>query len=91
MTNARDRLNAFISHPTDEHAETFEELVDALMAEVRTAALREAADEVQAAFHGYPYLNYPPDFADHLRRMADITQDEWTHTRDAERAEYQTP
>ncbi|MCI0386203.1 hypothetical protein [Streptomyces sp. CNQ085] len=46
-----------------------------LLAEVksvhRAATLHEAADAVDGAFHGEPFLNYPPDFAELLRRMAD--------------------
>lgn len=40
----------------------------------RPAVLREAATAVDGAFHGEPFLNYPPDFADHLRRMADAAE-----------------
>ncbi|MFB7461251.1 hypothetical protein [Streptomyces sp. NPDC056188] len=42
----------------------------------RAEVLREAADMVDAAFHGEPFLNYPPDFADLLREKAkDIRED----------------
>lgn len=41
-----------------------------LLDQYRAEVLREAADAVAGAFHGEPFLNYPPDFADLLRRMA---------------------
>jgi hypothetical protein len=42
--------------------------------QIYARALREAADIVVGAFHGEPFLNYPPDFADHLREQAAATE-----------------
>ena len=36
----------------------------------RAEVLREAAGLVLTAFNSYPFLNYPPDFAEHLRHKA---------------------
>jgi hypothetical protein len=48
--------------------------IDQLRAELAAAranGIRYAADLVTNAFHGEPFLNYPPDFADLLREHAD--------------------
>lgn len=45
---------------------TANQRIDAYRAEV----LREAADAVENAFYNEPFLNYPPDFAAHLRELA---------------------
>jgi hypothetical protein len=41
------------------------------LAAARANGIRYAADLVTQAFHGEPFLNYPPDFADLLRDHAD--------------------
>lgn len=61
---ARERLFTIVSLEIND--EPAEELLRAMRAEV----LREAADMVLAAFHGEPFLNYGPDFAEHLREKA---------------------
>jgi hypothetical protein len=55
-----------VSPPRNE----IEEMRRALAA-ARVNGLRYAAGLVDQAFHGEPYLNYPPDFADLLRQHAD--------------------
>ncbi|MFH9425987.1 hypothetical protein [Streptomyces sp. NPDC017529] len=49
MASARDRLNAFIQHPTDEHADAFDELVIEVEKDAASAALRDVADWAETA------------------------------------------
>lgn len=67
--STRDTLTGIVRQWTERNGgapETPEAVVDAYRAEV----LREAAEIVLGAFHGEPFLNYPPDFADLLREKA---------------------
>lgn len=75
--------DGFASYPVRENAEFAAHArtdVEQLVAEVRRLraelvdaranGIRYAADLVTNAFHGEPFLNYPPDFADLLRDHA---------------------
>jgi hypothetical protein len=60
---SEDSMGGIATLQDVDHAE---QLVNAHRAEI----LREAAGIVLRAFHGEPFLNYPPDFADLLREKA---------------------
>lgn len=65
--SARARFHALFGALDEASEQELDRRLDAYRAEV----LAEAADTVVNAFHGEPFLSYPPDFADLLRQKID--------------------
>jgi hypothetical protein len=63
----------FVKHAREDVAAMADEIrrLRAELATARANGIRYAAELVTQAFHGEPFLSYPPDFADLLREHAD--------------------